>query len=201
MSRTGRNAYQGADYHTREAHKAGFVARSVFKLSEIDRRVDLLSPGQHVLDLGAAPGSWSAYAAQKIGNQGRLLAVDLKPLTARLDPWCTVIEGDAFALESCVLDDLAPYDVVLSDMAPNTTGHKGVDQARSFDLFCRALELATALLRPEGSFVGKLFMSGEYEEARNRMRQSFAKVRTIRPETTRSVSSEIFLVGLTHNPI
>ena len=99
------NPYKGPDPHTRAAKKKGFAARSVFKLEEIDRRTRILKPGMHVLDLGAAPGSWSAYASQKIGKNGVLVAIDLQPLTQSLRPNAHVIEGDAYD-EANVTDGL-----------------------------------------------------------------------------------------------
>lgn len=194
-----RNPYQG-DAKTRAAKSAGYAARSVFKLEEIDRRLSLLRRGQRVLDLGAAPGSWSAYAAERVGDQGALVAIDLQPLRQALPAWCEVLEGDAY--DPAWLDPEgaigrhAPYDVVLSDMAPNTTGDKRTDKIRSHDVFMRALHFAEALLRPGGAFVGKIFMGGTFGEARDAVRSRFAKVKTVRPEAVRSVSYEVFLVGL-----
>ena len=196
MPRPRSSPYKRPDHFTREAKKAGFPARSVFKLEEIDRRLHLLRSGMRVLDLGAAPGSWSLYAAQKIGPQGKLLAVDLSPLGTVLPPSATFLQGDALSLEDGAVDRFAPYDVVLSDMAPRTTGTKGVDQARSFELFMRALAIAVSLLRPGGSFVGKIFMSEDLRAARAALKDAFAREHLIRPEGTRSVSSELFVVGL-----
>jgi 23S rRNA (uridine2552-2'-O)-methyltransferase len=189
------NPYKRPDHKTREAKKLGFPARSVFKLEEIDRRTRILRQGQRVLDLGAAPGSWAMYAAQKIGGSGRLLAIDLKPLEVSLPSWATVIQGDALSLENDALSSFAPYDVVLSDMAPNTTGNRLSDQARSYDLFMRALAIATALLKPGGAFVGKIFMGEDFPLARAEVRKRFASERLIRPEGTRAVSYEIFVIG------
>lgn len=192
------NPYKRPDVFTQKAKAAGFTARSVFKLDEIDRRARILRQGQRVLDLGAAPGSWSAYAARKIGRGGQLVAIDLKPITQGLPEHCIKLEGDAFdeALLAGPLGEHAPYDVVLSDMAPNTTGNKETDQIRSFDVFMRAVSLAEQLLLPGGAFVGKIFMSGYFPEARDNLRRCFEKVRTIRPEAVRDISYEIFLVGL-----
>jgi 23S rRNA (uridine2552-2'-O)-methyltransferase len=198
MPRSRSSPYKRPDHFTRDAKKAGYPARSVFKLEEIDRRVGLLRPGMRVLDLGAAPGSWSLYAAQKIGPSGKLLAIDLSPLGTVLPPHATYLQGDALSLEDGQVDGLAlfaPYDVVLSDMAPRTTGAKAVDQARSFELFMRALAVAGSLLRPGESFVGKLFMSEELRTARSSLKDLFAEERLIRPEGTRSVSTELFVVG------
>jgi 23S rRNA (uridine2552-2'-O)-methyltransferase len=201
MARRKRNPYERPDVYSRKARAAGFVARSVFKLEEIDRRVRLLKQNAHVLDLGAAPGSWSAYAANRIGKRGRLVAIDLMPLKQVLGENCTVLEGDAYdeslVGEGGALLEHAPYDVVLSDMAPNTTGNKHRDKIRSLDVFMRALELAKTLLKPGGHFVGKIFMSGHFQEAREGVRLAFDKVRVIRPEAVRDVSYEVFIVGLT----
>ena len=181
---------------TKAAKAQGYPARSVFKLEEIDRRVRLLRKGQRVLDLGAAPGSWSMYAAEKIGFTGKLLAVDLTPIRADVGPNAAVKQGDALSLANEDLALFAPYDVVLSDMAPSTTGSKLADQARSFELFMRAVSIASALGAPGGSFVGKLFMSDDFPKARDALRERWGEVRTIRPEGTRSASGEVFLVGL-----
>ena len=204
-------SYKRPDHFTKAAKLRGYPARSVFKLEEIDRRVKLLRQGQRVIDLGAAPGSWSMYAAQKIGPTGKLLAVDLTDIPNPLGPNATFSRGDALSLSNEDLALFAPYDVVLSDMAPSTTGSKVADQARSFELFMRALAVAEALgvkpqpggpaLKPPGgAFVGKLFMSDDFTAARDALRALFAEVKVIRPEGTRSSSVEIFLVGLGRKP-
>jgi 23S rRNA (uridine2552-2'-O)-methyltransferase len=149
-----------------------------------------------VLDLGAAPGSWSLYAAARIGPSGRLLAVDLTDITVPLPPNVEFSCGDALSLSNENLARFAPYDVVLSDMAPNTTGSKTADQARSYELFVRAAEVAGALCKPGGAFVGKIFMSNDFPAARDKVRALFDEVKTIRPEGTRSQSAEVFVVGL-----
>ncbi len=196
MSARSRNPYKKADSFTKAAKAQGYPARSVFKLEEIDRRVRLLRPGQRVLDLGAAPGSWSLYAAKKIGPKGQLLAIDLTLIPGSLGPNAVFVQGDALSLSSEDLARFAPYDVVLSDMAPSTTGSKLADQTRSFELFDRAVDVATALGAPGSAFVGKIFMSEEFVKAREKLRKLYTEVRNIRPEGTRSVSSEVFLVGL-----
>lgn len=190
------NPYKKADTWTKAAKAQGYPARSVFKLEEIDRRVRLLRPGQRVLDLGAAPGSWSMYALKRIGTSGKLLAIDLSEISTPLGANAIVVRGDALSLSTEELKIFAPYDVVLSDMAPNTTGSKVADQARSFELLMRAVEIAKALGAPGSAFVGKIFMSADFEEARKAMRALFDEVRVIRPEGTRTNSTEIFLVGL-----
>jgi 23S rRNA (uridine2552-2'-O)-methyltransferase len=190
-----KNPYAKPDHFTRAAKGAGFPARSVFKLEEIDHRVRLLRSGMRVLDLGATPGSWAMYAAQKIGPRGHLLAVDLEPLGCTLPPHAVFVQGDALSLANDDLARFAPYDVVLSDMAPRTTGDRGTDQARSFELFMRALAVGAALGAPGGAFVGKIFMSGDLPAARAELRRHYESERLIRPEGTRSVSIEIFAIG------
>jgi 23S rRNA (uridine2552-2'-O)-methyltransferase len=189
------NPYKKADHFTKEAKAAGYPARSVFKLEEIDRRARILRAGMNVLDLGASPGSWSLYAAKQVGPKGRVLAVDLKPLETALPQNATFVMGDAFALDDTTFTAAAPYDVVLSDMAPNTTGNRLGDQTRSFELFMRALEVGGRLLKPGGSFVGKIFMGEDLPVARAEVRKLFGGERLIRPEGTRSVSYEIFVVA------
>jgi 23S rRNA (uridine2552-2'-O)-methyltransferase len=190
------NPYQRPDAYSRAAKKQGFPARSVFKLEEIDRRVGLLRPGQRVLDLGAAPGSWSLYAAQRVGRDGLVVAVDQQPLAAGIGGG-RFIRADVMAEATLAqLRRLAPFDVVLSDMAPSTTGTSIVDQARSMELFVRALEVADAVSRPSSAFVGKLFMSADFSTAAEAVRHRYQKLRTIRPRGSRASSSELFLVGV-----
>lgn len=188
--------YKRPDHFTRAAKARGFPARSVFKLEEIDRRVRLLRPGQRVLDLGCAPGSWSLYVCERIGESGRLLAVDLQPLAQVLPRNATFIQGDARALAEGVLALHAPYEVVLSDMAPNTSGNRSQDQARSYQLFSFALDMAERLGGASSSFVGKIFMGPDFELARERLRDLYGEARILRPEGVRSNSFEVFLVGL-----
>lgn len=190
-TRVPENPYRKPDRFTDAAKKAGYPARSVFKLEEIDRRVRLVKPGMRVLDLGAAPGSWSRYAAGKVGRGGKIVAVDLEPLATTLPPHATFIQGDARALDVAAL---GPFDLVLSDMAPSTTGSKLTDHVRSVELFLRALAACDAALVRGGAFVGKIFMGEDFPAARGEARSRFAKHRLIRPEATRSVSYEIFVV-------
>ena len=185
-----KNPYKKPDRFTVAAKKAGFPARSVFKLEEIDRRVRIFRPGMRVLDLGAAPGSWALFAAQRVGGKGRVLAIDLQRIAVAMPANVEVRQGDAFAFE-----EGGPFDVVLSDMAPSTTGVRFTDQSRSFDLFMRALEVAERTLAPGGTFVGKIFMGEDLPKARAKVRELFRKERLIRPEGTRASSYEVFVVG------
>jgi len=196
MPRVKKNPYARPDRFTRAAKDAGYPARSVFKLEEIDRRIRLFRPGMHVLDLGAAPGSWAMYAAQKVVPGGKILAVDLEPLTTALPPSTVFVQGDALALDNEALGTFAPYDVVLSDMAPRTTGFRLTDQTRSYELFMRALAVAATLGKAGGAFVGKIFMSDELPFARAELRKHYGSERILRPEGTRTNSTEVFVVGM-----
>ncbi|HVY29235.1 MAG TPA: RlmE family RNA methyltransferase [Polyangiaceae bacterium] len=195
MSKRG-NPYARPDAKTMEARSKGYPARSVFKLQEIDRRMRLFKPGQNVIDLGAAPGSWSLYASERVGPTGHVYAIDIKEIQQVFGENVHVLQGDALSLESGVLSAHAPYDVVLSDMAPNTSGSKFQDQARSTELFLRALEVAVAFGKPGSHFAAKIFMSGDYKAAELDVRKAYDVVRTIRPEGTRQVSTEVFVVGM-----
>jgi 23S rRNA (uridine2552-2'-O)-methyltransferase len=190
------NPYAKPDAKTMEARKLGYPARSVFKLQEIDRRTRLLRAGQNVLDLGAAPGSWSLYASERVGPTGHVYAIDIKPIQQVFGDNVKVLEGDALSLENETLAAFAPYDVVMSDMAPNTSGSKFQDQARSTELFLRALQVAVEFGKPGSHFTAKIFMSGDYKAAEMDVRKAYETVKTIRPEGTRNVSTEVFVVGM-----
>jgi 23S rRNA (uridine2552-2'-O)-methyltransferase len=191
-----KNPYARADARTRSAKAQGYPARSVFKLEEIDRRVHLLRSGQRILDLGAAPGSWSLYASQRVGAQGRVLAIDTQEILQAFAANVRVVQGDALDLGNEVLGAEGPYDVVLSDMAPNTSGNKVRDQAQSFELFMRAASVSGVFGRPGAAFVGKIFMSGDFQAARKAVAELYDRVQVIRPDSTRSQSSEVFVVGV-----
>jgi 23S rRNA (uridine2552-2'-O)-methyltransferase len=190
-----KSPYSSPDARTRSAQAAGYPARSVFKLEEIDRRVHLLRRGQRVLDLGAAPGSWSLYASQRVGTSGRVVAIDLQSIAQSFVPNVTVLCGDALTLEDGLLREHGPYDVVLSDMAPSTSGSKVADQARSHELFMRALSIAGAVGKPGSAFVGKLFMGPDFAVAKQALANHYDRSTVIRPRGTRQHSSEVFLVG------
>ncbi|MEM7605276.1 MAG: RlmE family RNA methyltransferase [Myxococcota bacterium] len=190
----GRSAPRTQDAFGKKARREGYPARSVYKLEEIDRRTQLLKRGQSVLDLGASPGSWTLYAAERVGPAGSVLGIDLKPPNTALPDHAICRVGDVYE-ETC--ESLGgPFDVVLSDMAPNTSGQRDADMYRSFELFMAALRLGVGTLRAGGSFVGKIFQGAEFEEARDACRAAFSKVRVIRPKATRDISYEVFLVGL-----
>lgn len=194
-------AYDPKDYYFFKAKKENFVARSVFKIQEIDDRFKVFKEGYRVLDLGAAPGSWSQYASRKVGAQGRVLGIDLQPIKITLPNAAfetmdiREIDWDAIFAK---YEITPPFDVVLSDMAPKTTGVRLQDQMRSLELCEIALETAKQYLRPRGHFICKLFHSDEFESFRKLLRSEFERVEMLRPKSTRKESKEIFFIALKH---
>ncbi len=188
------------DGYYRQAKDRRYAARSVFKLEELDKRFSLLKPGRRVLDLGCRPGSWLQYACARVGDRGHVVGLDREPLEIALPPNATTLTGDVLSIDPSELRAALPGDagcfhLVLSDMAPDTSGVAFTDQVRSVELFTRALDLAVALGCPGGSFLGKLFMGEGFQETLARVRQQFKRAKTVRPKATRSSSTEVYLVG------
>ena len=178
-----------------QARAAGFAARSVFKLDEIDRRIRLMRAGDRVLDLGCCPGSWMQYAISVVGPHGAVVGIDRNPLP-RSVPGVRALVGDIYTTpDEELLGSLKAFDVVLSDMAPDTTGIRSTDQARSARLFEEALTRAERLLAPGGAFVGKLFQGPDFDAIRKRLAGRFSEVKVLKPDSSRAQSFEIFLAG------
>jgi 23S rRNA (uridine2552-2'-O)-methyltransferase len=189
-----RNARHDAAYH--RAKQQGFAARAVFKLVEIDKRFHLLAPGRRVLDLGCWPGSWMQYSADRVGEHGLVVGYDLRPCELALPPWAHAHEGDVVALDTdALLAEHGPFDLVLSDMAPHTTGDRLSDQFHSEGLCERALEIATLVLRPGGHFAAKVFQGGGFDRLLVAMRAAFSETKPVHAEATRAGSREQYLVG------
>jgi 23S rRNA (uridine2552-2'-O)-methyltransferase len=191
--------YNPRDHYFKKAKEQNFAARSVFKLEEIDQKFKILKPKQMILDLGASPGSWSQYCSKKIGLEGRILGVDLKPVTAKLSN-AVFIQADLrdLEIEKTFIEYgfKPPFDLVISDMAPNTTGIRMTDQARSFELCELAFNLAEKFLKKDGTFICKLFHSDDFTVLRDRIKESYQRFEAVKPDSTRKISKEIFLVGL-----
>jgi 23S rRNA (uridine2552-2'-O)-methyltransferase len=184
------------DRFGQNAKKEGYPARSVYKLKEIDRRLRLLRPGLRVLDLGAVPGSWTLYASKQVGPKGRVVGIDIQPRETGLPPNASFLQADIFAIGSYEIGDIGSFDLVISDMAPNTSGNRVRDQYLSYELYMRALEIASELLATQGNFVGKIFQGPDFQSARQATSARFSKVRIIKPQASRRASYEVFLVGL-----
>lgn len=192
-----------ADSYTLKARKEGYPARSVYKLEEINQVHHLIKPGDSVLDVGAAPGSWTLFCHRElIKGNGRIVSVDLNPL--HLDPvppTVTAFVGDAFSKENrAKLVELGPYDCIISDAAPMTTGNRTVDTTRSEWLAEQVVYLASEQLKTHGNLVLKIFQGGGQEQVLKTMRGMFQKAKPFKPKASRDDSFEIFLVGIDKKP-
>jgi len=189
------------DKFFKRARSEGFAARSVYKLEEIDKRLRLLRAGDRVLDLGCRPGSWMQYARAVVGVHGAVVGIDRDPLPQPV-PGTRFLRGDIYeTTDEELLGDLKAFDVVLSDMAPDTTGIRSADQARSANLFEEALRRGERLLAPAGAFVGKIFQGPDVDKLRKQMQQRFSEVKLVKPEGSRQESLEIYLVGKGFAPL
>ncbi|MDR3319627.1 MAG: RlmE family RNA methyltransferase [Desulfovibrio sp.] len=187
------------DHYFRKAKEEHYPARSVYKLKELDVKFRLLRPGMLVLDLGAAPGSWSLGATEKVGNKGLVLACDIQATSTTFPPQVIFMREDVFnrsaAFEAC-LRELGPFDLIMSDMAPSTTGSRFTDQTRSLELATEAFSLATTRLKQGGAFVVKIFMGPDIQDLLAPMRRAFDTVKIFKPKSSRAESKETFFVGL-----
>ncbi|MEW6434271.1 MAG: RlmE family RNA methyltransferase [Myxococcota bacterium] len=191
--------YQPKDYFFRKAKESGLRARSAFKIDEIARRFGIFKKGQVVVDLGAAPGGFLQVILAEVGPSGFVVGVDLaaiRPLgrpnvvTEVLDVLADDFDAKLEALKP------GPIDVVVSDLAPKTTGIKSTDEARSLRLAGKALDVGRRRGRAGGHFIAKLFMGGGFEAFRDEIRELYEDVKVVRPEATRGASMEIYLLGL-----
>ncbi len=190
------NRNRWSDHYTRRAKRENFPARSVYKLQEMQRRYNLIRKGDRVLDLGCFPGSWLLYAAKLTTASGRVVGIDLKPVTEKLPAQVTVFEGDVTTWTDGLAEQVGGnYHVVLSDMAPATTGQKDVDAARSHRLCRTALQFADELLRPGGNFACKIFQGSEFAEFSNAVKKRFKTERIYKPRSSRKTSKEIYIIG------
>jgi 23S rRNA (uridine2552-2'-O)-methyltransferase len=185
------------DEYVKLAQAQGYRSRAVYKLKEIQDKDQLIKPGINIIDLGAAPGGWSQYARQLMGKKNKLIALDILPMDT-LDG-VDFIHGDF--REAAVLDQLyavldgAPVNLVMSDMAPNMSGNKGVDLPRAIYLGELALDTAKTVLTKEGSFLVKLFQGEGFEAFHNEVQRYFAKVVIRKPKASRPRSNEVYILA------
>jgi 23S rRNA (uridine2552-2'-O)-methyltransferase len=190
-------SHKWRDSHTLRAQKEGFPARSVYKLDEIQRSFRILRKGCRVLDLGCTPGSWLLFASQVVGPKGIVVGVDLTSVSIALPSNARFVRHDVLRWDESFLEAIGgPFDAVLSDMAPSTTGNKFVNAQRSLELCESALTISLRVLRPKGAFVCKIFHGPDFKDFSNRAKASFGRVAHVRPKTTRKASKEIFIVAL-----
>ncbi|MBX6376336.1 MAG: RlmE family RNA methyltransferase [Acetobacteraceae bacterium] len=184
------------DPYVRAAKAQGLRSRAAFKLIELDEKYGLLKPGARVVDLGAAPGGWTQVAVRKVGPSGRVVALDLLPMEPVRG--ATVLQGDFQEVETerQVEEALGgEADLVLSDMAPNTTGHAATDHLRIIALAEIALDFALRVLAPGGAFVAKVFQGGAEKGLLDTLKRNFASVRHAKPPASRKESSELYVVA------
>lgn len=191
--------YRPKDHYFQKAKQEGLRARSAFKVDEILKRFAVVKKGASVLDLGAAPGGFLQILADAVGPSGRVIGVDIVAIRPFSQKWVTTavldVLADDFDAKLAALHE-GPFDAVISDMAPKTSGIRATDEARSLRLAGKALEVAATRGRPGSNFVAKVFMGGDFEEFRGQVRAHFEDVKVVRPEATRGASMEVYLVGL-----
>ena len=182
------------DHFFREAKRNGYRSRAAYKLLEIDDKRDILRKRDYVLDLGAAPGSWLQVASKCVGPRGKVIGVDLKEIdNLQLDN-VTTMQEDVSELSLDTFGDDTVFDVILSDMAPNTTGNRTIDHHGSVRLCHTALDIAATLLRPRGNLVMKVLEGEAYKELLDRCESCFAGAKGFKPKASRAISTEMFVV-------
>jgi len=194
MAKKKKSGRPWADHYTRQAKKESYPARSVFKLKEIQLKQNVLKPNDKVLDLGCAPGSWLLLAAEIVGSGGQVLGLDLTEVTTRLPGHVSVLQCDIFDLDNAA-DIGKDFDVVLSDMAPATTGNKNVDVDRSHALCEAALGVSQNRLKTDGIFVCKIFQGAGIDDFTNSVRAQFNRLKFFKPQSSRKASKEIFIIA------
>ncbi len=186
------------DYYVKQAHKDGYRARAAYKLIEINDKLKLIKKGMTVVDLGSAPGSWSQVAGKLVGDTGKLIASDILPMDTLEN--VTFIQGDFREQEvfNKIMTAVADkkVDVVLSDMAPNTSGFSAVDQPRMMYLCELAVDFALQVLDTDGVLIMKVFQGEGSAELRAMMQQNFSKIRSIKPDASRARSKEMYWVAI-----
>jgi 23S rRNA (uridine2552-2'-O)-methyltransferase len=188
------------DQYFRMAKAEGYLARSAYKLQEINERKRLFGPGARVLDLGCAPGAWLQIASEIVGPRGIVIGIDLKEIREDIAPNVRKIVGDVYKTkpETLTGPSGALFDAVLSDMAPDTTGHG--DHFLSVRLCRRVLELLPALLKPGGHFVMKVFDGEEYGTLLRETEPMFRLVKGFKPKASREISAEMYIVAHSYRP-
>ncbi len=188
---------QERDIYVEQAGRAGWRSRAVFKLEQIQAKERLLKAGTVCVDLGSAPGSWSQLATRLVGSSGRVIAVDLLPMEPI--PGVDFLEGDFTTPETLqalrALVGGKPVDLVMSDMAPNLSGNRVMDQPRSMALLDEALLFAREVLRPGGDFLVKAFQGEGIDAFTRELKSHFKAVKTIKPKASRPESREIYLLA------
>ncbi len=190
------NMYQPRDHYFQKAKREGYPARSVYKLEEIDGKYKLLKTGYRVLDLGCAPGSWLQYCAERVGEKGLVVGIDSVPLSQKVAPHVHFIQRDVSRLDPAEITAFCPaFNLVLSDLAPSTSGVKSLDQDRSLQLVYSSWELARQLLRPGGDYLAKIFQGVGVKGFLEELKRNFTRVKTVKPKTSGRSRLEIYVLA------
>lgn len=186
------------DHYFNKAKSENYLARSIYKLEEIDERFKILKPGMVVVDFGYHPGSWIQYTSKVIGDKGMVVGIDIRDINKKLSGIknVRVYQKDIFDIHDLSqLGVEGQFDVVLSDMAPNTTGIRSVDQDRSLNLVESVFGLLPKFLKTGGNFVIKVFDSQHAQNYLKEQKNLFKEFHYLKPKSTRSVSKEFFVIG------
>ncbi len=191
-------SYNYQDHYFHKAKKEKFLSRAVYKLDEIQKKHKIFRLGDRVLDMGAAPGSWMQLLSGLVGPRGLVVGVDLKEITHAFPPHVVVHQGDVFdpQLEEMLLEKYAPFDVVVSDMAPATSGIKAADSARSELLFEESLRFIERQLKPRGHFLSKIFQGSEFHSLLQEVKRRFERVKAVKPDASKKQSKEIYILAM-----
>lgn len=192
------NSYEKPDYWSKKAFSEGYPARSVYKLQEIDKKFGMIKKNYKILDLGAAPGSWTVFVLRELDGTGHVTSIDLNPLAKNVKSSnLTFIQGDLYSEEiRSSAKELGPYNLVICDAAPPTTGNRVIDTARSTGLVELAIYYAETMLKEGGNFAVKIFQGGDQQMLLKKMREIFAEAKGFKPVACRSESFETYLIGL-----
>ena len=192
------NSYSKSDFWTQKAFKEGYPARSVYKLEEIDKKFGMVSKNCTVLDLGSSPGSWTTWLLRRLEGSGKVVSVDLNPLSKSVNGEnLFFFQGDLLSEDiRNKIQGIGPYDLVVCDAAPLTTGNRTVDTARSNALVDMAIWYAQTMLKKGGNFCVKIFQNGNQQKELQKMREIFTSAKGFKPQACRSSSFETYLIGL-----
>ena len=193
--------YKRKDHFYKKAKEEGLSSRASYKLEQIQKKYRIIKRGDKILDLGCAPGGWVQIASKIVGPEGMIFGIDLLPIKINLPQNATYLQGDITDAEkiSRIKECINEADVVVSDMAPDTTGIKFRDSYLSYELALEALEIAGKILKKSGNFVTKIFPGEEFDQYKKVLMKHFEKVVQFRPEATRKTSIEVYLIGLKFN--
>ena len=184
------------DHFYHKAKKDKYPARSVYKLEEIDLKYRIIKKGHKILDLGASPGSWSKYCINKVGREGLVVGVDINDVKLESHENWKFIEQDILNIDIKLLKNISDkFDVVISDLAPKTTGMKFVDQAKSLELVHKAYDISENILKNNGCFICKVFQGNDFIEFQKNIKNNFEWVKVVKPKGSRKESFEVYLVA------